>query len=445
MNDDAGGAPASGPSRAGGPSRVGAAVRRAAARLVPAGRRDWVEAVWAEAPEVPRGLRRLAWRAGGARLMAREALMLRRIGGAVLFAVVAAVVARAAWPDSPASVATPTDQVHVIVLAVLAGLPLLARPLLGPVGDSWAARLLRFGTCAAFLALIPASVTVEQFQTTPPRGAADLRVYLLIAGQTGSAPWGAEALILAVMALYMAAIVWMTSRRAQIAPATLAVGTGAGILLGLVMYLVAPLGLSSAASNPWLPGSDIDPLMLLAWLLVLGAPLAAAVIADRHYTASSSSPPSVGARIRQVMAAGLLVSLSGALVVDVLGTGTTAVMLREAWLRNWLYHGQHLLYGVQNLSADLRTVPAIAYSHQLTGSVDASAFNFICVAFPLIALVLSALAALILWGDATAGQGHPRPGGGGPPGPEPAADPPDGGQPAGVTDADAAVQLAGTR
>lgn len=247
------------------------------------------------------------------------------------------------------------------------------------------------------------------------------------------------------MALYVAAILWLTSRRSRVAPATLAIGTGAGLALGLVMYAVAPLGLSKDATNPWLPGSDVDPLMLLAWLLVLGGPVAAAVIADRHYTASSSSPPSAGARIRQVMAAGLLVSLTGALVVDVLGTGTTAVMLREAWLRNWLYHGQHLLYGVQNLSADLRTMPAIAYSHQLTGSVDASAFNFICVAFPLIALALSAFAALILWGDATAGQGHPRPGGGGPPGPEPAPDPPDGGRLAGVTDDDAAVQLAGTR
>ena len=104
-----------------GARRVGAVVRRAAARLVPAGRRDWVEAVWAEAPEVPAGLRRVAWRVGGVWLMAREALVLRRIVSALLFAVAAAVVAWAAWPDSPASVATPSDQVHVIVLAVLAG------------------------------------------------------------------------------------------------------------------------------------------------------------------------------------------------------------------------------------------------------------------------------------------------------------------------------------
>jgi len=403
-----------------GLSRVGAAVWRAVARLVPAGRRDWVAAVWAEAPEVPPGLRRLAWRAGGVRLLAREAVMVRRIGGLLLFAVAAGLVVRVTWPGSSASVDTPVDRVYAITMVLLlAGLPLLARWFLGPP-DNRPARRLRVGCYAVLLALIPATVAVDQFATTPPRGGADLRVYLLVAGRSSRTPWGGGIVLLVIMALYVAAILWMTSRRSRVAPATLAVGTGAGLALGLVMYAVAPLGLSKDATNPWLPGSDIDPLMLLAWLLVLGAPVAATVIANRHYTASSSSPRSVGARIRQVMAAGLLVSLTGALVVDVLGTGTTAVMLREAWLRNWLYHGQHLLYGVQNLSADLRTVPAIAYSHQLTGSVDASAFNFICVAFPLIALVLSAFAALILWGDATAGQGHPRPGGGGPPGPEPA-------------------------
>jgi hypothetical protein len=43
-----------------GLGRVGAAVRRGATHLVPAARRDWVEAVWAEALEVPPGLGRLA-------------------------------------------------------------------------------------------------------------------------------------------------------------------------------------------------------------------------------------------------------------------------------------------------------------------------------------------------------------------------------------------------
>jgi hypothetical protein len=54
-------------------SRLGRAAWRGVARLIPAERRDWAEAIWAEAREVPPGLRRLAWRAGGIRLMAMEA------------------------------------------------------------------------------------------------------------------------------------------------------------------------------------------------------------------------------------------------------------------------------------------------------------------------------------------------------------------------------------
>ena len=123
------------------------------------------------------------------------------------------------------------------------------------------------------------------------------------------------------------------------------------------------------------------------------------------------------------MAAGLLTSLVGALLVTVLGMGTTAVMLKAAWLRNWLYHGQHLWYGVQNLSADLRTLPAIAYSHELTGSVDADVLNAIIIFFPLIALVPTVCVAISRTGDAAAGRGDPQRGGGGPPGPGPAPEP----------------------
>src|SRR5262249_24865206 len=60
-------------------SRGCAAAGRAAARLLPAERREWAEALWAEAHQVPPGLPRLAWRAGGLRLIAREATMARRL------------------------------------------------------------------------------------------------------------------------------------------------------------------------------------------------------------------------------------------------------------------------------------------------------------------------------------------------------------------------------
>ena len=421
-------------------TRMVAAARRGAARLLPAGRRDWAAAVWAEAHEVPPGLTRLAWRAGGVWMLAREGLP-RRIGRVVLFAAAAAAAAWAAWPDSSASVATPVDRVDVITMvALLAGLPLLARPFLGPAG-SRTARFVRVGTWAALLALIPAEVALRQFRGTPPGAGIDLRLYLLIAPPGHPKQQAAEILILVIMALYVTAILWVTSRRARIAPATLAVGTGAGIAFGLVMYTVAPLGLSKEATNPWLPGSDSDPLVLLAWLLVFFGPVAAAVVADRRYTASSGSSRPVRARVGQMMAAGLLTSMVGALFVTVLGSGTTAVMVKAAWLRDWLYHGSHLLYGVQNLSVDLKTLSAIAYSHELTGSADQGALFVMCLFFPLIALLVTPCVAGIRCDDAAAGRGDQRPGGGGPPGPDPAPDPPAGGRPS-VTDDDVG-QLAG--
>jgi hypothetical protein len=385
-------------------NRIAAAARRGAAWLLPAGRRDWAAAIWAEANEVPPGLARLTWRAGGVWVLAREALLPRRIRRAALFAAAAATAALAAWPGSSASLATTSVRGYVVTMVLLlAGAPLLARPFFGPARDSRAARFLRVGTCAALLALIPADAAVWQFSQTPPRGGADLRVYRLVASPAAPKPWEGAALSLILTALYVAPILWMTSRRSRVAPATLAVGAGAGIALGLVTYAVAPLGLSKAATNPWLPGSDIDPLVALAWLLLLGGPVAAAVVADRHCTATGNSPPPAGTRIRQVMAAGLLTSLVGALSVTVLGMGTTAVMLKAAWLREWLYHGQHLLYGVQNLSSDLKTLPVVAYSHEITGSVDAQVFHGIIVVFPLIALILTALVAAAP-GGAAAGQ-----------------------------------------
>jgi hypothetical protein len=168
---------------------------------------------------------------------------------------------------------------------------------------------------------------------------------------------------------------------------------------------------------------------------LLGAPVAAAVVAERRYTASGSPPPLAGARARQVVAAGLLTNLVGALFVTALGTGTIALMFKAAWLRTWLYHGQHRLFGVAGLRLLLRGDPgAVMYSHELTAGVDAATYLIICIAFPLIALALVGWGALSLQGDAATGPGGQRRGGGGPPGPEPAPDPPDGAQLAGVTD-----------
>jgi hypothetical protein len=410
--------------------RVGAAVRRGAARLVPAGRRDWVEAVWAEAPEAPAGLRRLAWHAGGARLIVREVLMRGGTRRGIPFAVAAALATWAAWPGPMGGFAASVDLADVItVVVLLAGLALVARRFFGPPSGGRAARFLRAGTYLAILALIPAKNVVEQVLDVPPRGATDLRLYLLIAGPGFGQHWDSEVLFLVVMGLYAAAILWLTSRRSRVTPATLAIGIACGAAVGATWYVAGPLGFGGVpATNPWLPASDSGPVMVLAWVVLAGAPVAAAIAADRRYTTSGSSVPSAGARGRQIMATALLTSLTGALSVTVVGTSTIAGMLKAAWLRNWIYHG-HQLSGVAGLRLLLRGNPgALTYSHEITAAVDAAPFLIICIVFPLIALILPGLGAVIMWGNAAAGEGNPPRGGGGPPPPEPVPDSPHGAQ-----------------
>ena len=108
-------------------SRAAVAAGRGTLRLVAGGRRDWTEAVWAEAHEVPPGWPRLAWRAGGVWLIARQALTAYRPGRALLFAVAAGAAAWAAWPDSSAGHAAAGQFGVIATVLLLAGLPLLAR------------------------------------------------------------------------------------------------------------------------------------------------------------------------------------------------------------------------------------------------------------------------------------------------------------------------------
>ena len=146
---------------------------RLGARLVPAGRRDWAEAVWAEAYEVSAGWPRLAWRMGGVWLIAREAVMVRWIGSRLLFAAAAGAAAWSAWATAP--VATVRADVIGTVL-LLAGLPLLTRWFLGPP-DNKAARRLRAAGYVAILALMPAKAATDLFLGAVPRGGIDLRTY----------------------------------------------------------------------------------------------------------------------------------------------------------------------------------------------------------------------------------------------------------------------------
>ncbi|HEY2270910.1 MAG TPA: hypothetical protein VGI96_50425 [Streptosporangiaceae bacterium] len=367
-----------------GLSRAAAAAGHAAARLLPAGRRDWIEAVWAEAYEVPPGLHRLAWRAGGLWMVAREVLMPRRLVKVVLFTVAAAAAAWLAWPQPGVGHALIGRVGVIVTVLLLAGLPSLARRIFGPASASRAGRAARVLCCAAILALIPARVIVEVFADLTPRQDDYLRVYDIYNGtgvpgaSSGGPPWPGEIMILLVIAGYVAALLWMSSQRSELSRSTLAIGLGTGLPLGLVMYAVAPLGLGLSATNPWLPGSDVDPLVALAWLLLLGGPAAAAVLAARSCHDADGSVPYPGAAIRQGIAAGVLANLTGALLVTTLGTSTTALMLKSGALRAWLYSGQHLS-------------PLALYHQEVYDSTGTEVYVAMCVAFPVIGLIMGAI------------------------------------------------------
>jgi hypothetical protein len=224
-------------------------------------------------------------------MLARGALMPRRLVRVALFAVAAAVTAWAAWPDSSVLHAA-ADQFGLIgTVLLLAGLPLLARRFFGPVSDGRIARFLRVVGYAAILALMPARAVVGPYPLTVPQRGPDLRVFIAAGDSThgmpgtsaGGPPWPGEIFFLVLTACYVVTLLWVTSRRSSVAPATLAAGTGVGLLFGLVIYSVAPLGLTQYATNPWLSGRRVDPFVALAWILLFGGPVVAGMLAARWH------------------------------------------------------------------------------------------------------------------------------------------------------------------
>jgi hypothetical protein len=387
------------------------AVGRGAARLIPAARRDWAEAVWAEAREVPPGLQRLSWRIGGIRLVARESLMVHKVRNSLLFAIAAAYLTWTAVPGTPYALLTAFMWLRTIgTIVVLAGLPWLVRRRLGPVTDSRLARSLRVATFASIMVLIVALAALDHITDTTGRLAAagphnQPSIGLLM-------PWST---FLVLLACYVATILVVTAQRSWVAPRTLAIGTGAGLSLGVVMYAIMPLGFANDATAPWLAGSRIDPVVVLAWILLLGGPLGAALAAGHLYRGSRGPLALAEARIRQGLAAGTLAPVVGSLLVCVLGPVTIALMPRASWLVHLLYPGQHLT--------------AAAVVSRVNGSFPAGYF-LIWLAFPLIGLGIGALTALCAWGNQAARQQGQGPGGGGPGGPAPVPLPPPAGRPA---------------
>jgi hypothetical protein len=101
-------------------------------------------------------------------------------------------------------------------------------------------------------------------------------------------------------------------------------------------------------------------------------------MAVRRYRGPGSPQELAAARLWQGVVAGLLATGAGALLVTVLGTATIALMPRAAWLRHWLFPGQHLL-------------AAATRSYELGASSSVGGYGLILIGFPVIGLALGSL------------------------------------------------------
>ena len=102
-------------------------------------------------------------------------------------------------------------------------------------------------------------------------------------------------------------------------------GGGAAALVGAIASLV------SGDSTPPVPAPSL-PLVILAWVTLLGAPVVAGAIAARRCPVLDDPVKAGTSQTWQGFAAGLVAGGTGALTATVLGTGTTALMLKSAWL-----------------------------------------------------------------------------------------------------------------
>jgi hypothetical protein len=233
--------------------------------------------------------------------------------------------------------------------------------------------------------------------------------------------WVGEIVLLIVIAAYVAALLAVTSQRPPARPATLAIGTGAGLVLGLAVFLLRPLANQTDLANRGL-SFLYDMGKVAAVLLVLYAAVRAAVAAARRTSRRDSELPISDARARQGVAAGVCVGASAALLVSILGITTIAFVPHAAGSFEWVLSGNVLDPGRgRALTPDAVIDFEVSFSHAAAG------YLLVLMIFPVIGAGLGAWGGLFAAGNSghTPGGGG---GGGGPEDPDPGPVPPDGGR-----------------
>lgn len=355
---------------------------RCSVRVVPAERREWAEAVWAEAGEVP-AHERVFWVAGGLWSLARDAGIVRRVAywlGAAALAVGAASVVLLVWQGAPVapglrslslraitmgkpgvyidpSTSAEFRSLAITTVVELVALPWVARKrgAFGPVGDSWAARVVRVGGSAAICLLVLVLARLAQTLGEdlvagvlyPGSGSAVLKgvsttaltLVLVVAArlwlrgpkntETPEPVWALLALGIGfatviwfffggtwfLITAYVAGILVVTARESRIAPATFAFGAGAGVAGGLLWYGTARTG------DPWLT--------VVVALVAVAAPAAAGAAAERRTPRQDDPAKQRGEGLRQGLVAGGLAGGTAALLITILTFGTMVVLHRQ--------------------------------------------------------------------------------------------------------------------
>ena len=334
-------------------------------RTVPAGSREWAEAVWAELEEVPADARR-SWAAGAAWLVAKEAGLIRRSVYWLAIASVAAgmaEIARLIWlTPSVNPYATAESRVLTAGTAVLlVALPLLGRrtAVFGPVADNSTARLVRLAGCAGVCLLVLAlsrlaeSLNVD-FVHRPVSisliwigliSTVLLVITLIVQRERGQqevselfvcactlAPFIALMLFFldsdwVVVSAYAAVFLAITARGSRVSQATLSLSGTTGILAGAIVFVLWAwqyLWFVGRGSHGWLGTTS----SLMIPLVVIAAPVVAGFVATRRF--KRDDPEAFHRQhLRQGIAAGLLTGTSAALIVAGLSFGFMVVLHRQ--------------------------------------------------------------------------------------------------------------------
>jgi hypothetical protein len=378
--------------------------------------------------------------------------MPRMIAGALALAAAATVLVWAGWPGTAGNPATLINRTDVIAtLLLLAALPWAIRRVYGPVAGGWLARLVRAGGYGIVFALVLVKADVERAEYASPAVRPEL-----------AGLWAGEVVFVAVLAVYLAALLAVTARRPPAAPAALVAGAVAGVAAGLVMYALPPVGSPLHVGTRWLIVL-YDAVRVTALLLVMGVVITAGLAAARRAKRRAKRPGTklalADTQAREGVMAGLCAGAAAALVASLLGIGTIALRPQEANRLVWAlpnrsvplstgyqaglgvtgsaghlpHYGNRLTMGLPRRSAvpapALRARPHLplnaVYEFEVGVSDSAAGHLLVLLFFPVLGAGLGA------WGGLYgAGQPRRRGGGGGGGGgtpPDPVPPPPTGG------------------